>query len=71
MLIQSILRAKSNSTVNYQMFQFRLIARQLSTIQFSLIKGDGGLVIPFCLVLLFPFTKRHILEVLESVTDFQ
>ena len=50
----------------------QLQIQSISSIQIWLrFKGDGGLVIPFCLVLLFPFTKRHILEVLESVTDFQ
>ena len=31
------------------------------------VKGDRGLAFPFSLILLFPFIKLHILEVLESV----
>ena len=52
-------------------FETELVLIAVATnLTFDCLKGDGGLALPFGLVPLFPFTKLHVLEILESMHNF-
>ena len=62
-------RVKPEASKTAQLGQTGLVGRLFAN-SGSGLKGDGRLAFPSYLILLFPFKKLHILEVLESMPDF-